>query len=471
MAQIPAPKKKKKSNKTLYIIIGGIAVLIVFLLVGKQAGWIGKPNEIEVELAKSKRVSIEEKVSASGTVQPVIEVKMAPEVSGEIIDLNIEDGDSVTLGQLLVKIRPDLWLSQLERSEAALNQQRANELSAEAGLSRAKATFIRAEQDYKRQEKLWSEKVISEADWQLAQQNFEVARNDRQSAEQSLEASRQLVKSTEASVKESRENVRRTSVLAPMKGIVSKLNVKKGERVVGTNQMQGTEMLRIADLRKMEVRVNVNENDIVRVHLNDSVNIDVDAYANQNKRFKGLVTNIANTAKDKLSADAITEFEVRILILSESYQDLAKQGNKYPFRPGMTASVEILTNRKENVMSVPLAAVTTRNPKDLDADKKEEGQDGPPASNNNRAEDEKKDSNKKKEDKVVVFVNNGGVAKMIEVKTGISDYDNIEILEGVKDSTEVIIGPFLAVSKRLKDGDKIRTKPKDDKKDKETTSK
>jgi HlyD family secretion protein len=468
MAQIPVAQKKKKSNKTLYYIIGGIAVLIIFLFVGKSAGWIGKPNEIEVELAKSKRVSIEEKVSASGTVQPVIEVKMAPEVSGEIIDLNIEDGDSVALGQLLVKIRPDLWLSQLERSEAALNQQRANELSAEAGLSRAKATFIRAEQEYKRQEKLWAEKVISEADWQLAQQNFEVARNDKQSAEQSLEASRQMVKSTEASVKESRENVRRTSVVAPMKGIVSKLNVKKGERVVGTNQMQGTEMLRIADLRTMEVRVNVNENDIVRVHLNDSVNIDVDAYANQNKRFKGIVTNIANTAKDKLSADAITEFEVRILILSQSYQDLARQGNRYPFRPGMTASVEILTNRKENVMSVPLAAVTTRNPKDLDLENKE-GQDGPPASNNNRAEDDKKQTNKKKEDKIVVFVNNGGVAKMIEVKTGISDYDNIEIVEGVQDSTEVIIGPFLAVSKRLKDGDKIRTKPKDEKK--ETASK
>lgn len=459
-------QKKKKSNKTLYIVIGGISLLIVVLLIGKSQGWIGKPNEIEVEVAKSKRVTIEEKVSASGTVQPVVEVKIAPEVSGEVIELSVEDGDSVALGQQLVKIRPDLWLSQLERSEAALNQQRANVLSADAGLSRAKATSIRAEQDYRRQEKLWNEKVISEAEWQLAKQNFEIAKNDLASAEQSLEAAKQMVKSTEASVKESRENVRRTLVVAPMKGIVSKLNIKKGERVLGTNQMQGTEMLRIADLRVMEVRVNVNENDIVRVNLKDSVNIDVDAYATQNKRFKGIVTNIANTAKDKLSADAITEFEVRILVLSSSYTDLAQKGNKYPFRPGMTASVEILTNKKDNVMSVPLAAVTTRNPNDIASSEDENQQGGPPSDNSNRAVDDKKDVNKKKEDKVVVFVNENGTAKMVEVKTGVSDYDNIEIITGIKDSTEVVIGPFLAVSKRLKDGDKIRLKPKEEKKDK-----
>jgi HlyD family secretion protein len=455
-------QKKKKSNKTLYYIIGGLIVVIVALLVGKQQGWIGKPNEIEVELAKAKRVSIEEKVSASGTVQPVIEVKIAPEVSGEIIELNVEDGDSVALGKPLVKIRPDAWLSQLERSEAALNQQRANVLSSEAGLSRAQATAIRAEADYQRQEKLWNEKVISESDWQLSKQNYEISKNDLAAAQQTLEAAKFIVKSTEAGVKEARENVRKTLVIAPMKGIVSKLNVKKGERVLGTIQMQGTEMLRIADLRQMEVRVNVNENDIVRVQLGDSVNIDVDSYANQGKRFKGIVTNIANTAKDKVSADAITEFEVRILILTSSYDDLAKQGNKYPFRPGMTASVEILTNKKDNVMSVPLAAVTTRNPNDLKQDAENKEQQGP-GNTSNRAVDDKKDQAKKKEDKVVIFVNEKGTAKMIEVKTGISDYDNIEIITELKDSTEVVIGPFLAVSKRLKDGDKVREKPKEDK--------
>ncbi len=332
-------------------------------------------------------------------------------------------------------------------------------------MSRAEETFIRAEQDFKRQEKLWNEKVIAEADWQLAKQNYEVAKNDLASAKQSLEASGFVVKSTEASVRESRESVRKTSVVAPMKGIVSKLLVKQGERVVGTAQMTGTEMLRIADLNKMEVRVNVNENDIVRVHLNDTVLIDVDAYSNTGKEFKGIVTNIANTARDKASTDAITEFEVRILILRSSYEELIKQGNKYPFRPGMTASVEIITKIKAGVLSVPLAAVTTRNP-----DEKGGEQKGGPPSNNDDAP-KVTDSSKPKEkmaDKVVVFINDKGVAKMVEVKTGISDYDNIEILSGVSDSTEVVTGPFLVVSKRLKEGDKIIQAPKpDDKKGKD----
>lgn len=453
-------KQKTKSNKIVYYLIGGVVVVILFLVVGKSMGWIGKSKDIEVELAKAGRSSIVEKVSASGTVQPVIEVKIAPEVSGEIIELYVEDGDSVKAGELLVKIRPDVWLSQLERTEAGLSQQRANAVSAQAALSGSKAQFIRAEADYKRQERLWNEKVIAESDWQLAKQNFEVAKNNLASAEQSVEASKFVVKSTEASVRESSENVRRTAVVAPMKGIISKLGVKKGERVVGTAQMTGTEMLRIADLNKMEVRVNVNENDIVRVHLNDTVLIDVDSYASTNKEFKGIVTNIANTAKDKLSADAITEFEVRILILRSSYEDLIKQGNKFPFRPGMTASVEIITKRKANVLSVPLASVTTRSEKGTE--KKEENNDN----NNERKVVNDKAAVEKKADKVVLFINEKGVAKMVEVKTGISDYDNIEILEGLKDSVEVVTGPFLVVSKRLKDGDKIQVaKKKDEKKE------
>jgi HlyD family secretion protein len=459
-------KQKKKSNKLLYIGIGVVAFLILFLIIGKSQGWIGKAKTIEVDVTKAKKVSITEKVSASGTVQPVTEVKLAPEVSGEIIDLTVEDGDSVRLGEILVKIRPDILLSQLERSEAALSQQQANMESAKASLARAQATQMRAEQDFKRQEKLWNEKVISEADWQLAQQNFKIAKNDLKSAEQALEASKFVVNSTEAGVRESRENVRRTSVLAPMKGVVSKLNVKKGERVVGTAQMAGTEMLRIADLNVMEVRVNVNENDIVRVHYSDSVIIDVDAYGNV-KQFKGIVTNIANTARDKASTDAITEFEVRILILQSSYDDLIKKGNRYPFRPGMTASVDIVTTRKENVLSVPLASVTTRNPDEKELGENKSGDND----NNNDDKPQVTDSSKpkapEKKDKVVVFVNENGVAKMVEVKTGISDYDNIEITSGLTDSSEVVTGPFLVVSKRLKDGEKISIKKKEDEKKKE----
>lgn len=454
-------RTSKLAGKKLYYLIGGLVVLIIVLLVGRQKGWIGKSKQIEVEVTKAFTGDIVEKVAASGTVQPVVEVKIAPEVSGEIIELNIEDGDSVLIGKPLVKIRPDAWLSQLERSEATLNQQRANVASAEAGLNRAQATFIRSEADFKRQEKLWSEKVISESDWQLARQNYDVARTDLASARQSLEAARYIVKSTEASVKESRENVRKTLIVAPMTGVVSKLNVKRGERVVGTIQMQGTEILRIADLNKMEVRVNVNENDIVRVHLTDTVLIEVDSYASQGKQFKGIVTNIANTAKDKLSADAITEFEVRILILPSSYQDLVNKGIRYPFRPGMTASVEILTNRKNKVLMVPLSTVTTRNPDD--EGQPEEGEKPAEEESSNRAEVKKSDISKKKADKIVVFVKEGELAKMVEVKTGISDYDNIEILSGIKNGQEIVSGPFSVVSKRLKDGDKVRIKEKDDK--------
>jgi HlyD family secretion protein len=445
-------KQKQKSNKMIYWLIGAVTVLLIFFLVGKSAGWIGKPSEIEVEFAKVKRVTIVEKVSASGTVQPVTEVKIAPEVSGEIIDLLIEEGDSVKQGETLVKIRPDTWQSQLERAEAGLSEQRANLEQSKSNLLRTQATFTRAESEYKRQEKLWNDKVISEADWQLAKQNYEIAKNDVLSAEQSVEAAKYVIRSTEAALREARENFRKTSVVAPMNGIVSKLIVKNGERVVGTATMAGTEMLRIADLNKMEVRVNVNENDIVRVHLGDTAIIDVDAYSSDKKEFKGVVTLIANTAKDKVSADAITEFEVRILILSSSYQDLVKGGNKFPFRPGMTASVDIMTTTKKNILSVPLAAVTTRNPEE---EKKSEEEKGQNSNAKPTAVDQSKVA-KKTEDKTVIFINDKGVAKMVEVKTGISDYDNIEILSGISDSTEVITGPFLAISKRLKEGDKVR---------------
>jgi HlyD family secretion protein len=453
-------KQKKNSNRTIIFLIGGLVVVVILLFAAKAMGWIGKPSELEVEISKAKLVTIIEKVSASGTVQPVTEVKLAPEVSGEIRELLVEEGDSVKKGQLLVKIRPDTWVSQLERAEAALNQQRANQVASEASLARAEATFTRSEQEFKRQEKLWNEKVISESEWQLAQQNFKVAENDLKSAKQTVQASKYIVRSSEASLREAQENVRLTSVLAPMNGIVSKLSVKKGERVVGTQTMAGTEMMRIADLNAMEVRVNVNENDIVRVHQGDTAIIDVDAYSSQEKQFRGLVTLIANTAKDKASADAITEFEVRVIILNSSYKDLIKKESKFPFRPGMTASVEILTNRKNGVLSVPLASVTTRDPNEKSGEKKG---DGPEEPKENTADNKPAP---KKVEKTVIFVNDHGTAKMVEVKTGISDYENIEVVSGISDSTEVITGPFLAVSKRLKDGDKVRKTAKKDPKSK-----
>ncbi len=447
-------RQKQKSNKVIYWLIGALVFIILFLVVAKSAGWIGKPKEMEVELAKVKRVTIVEKVSASGTVQPVTEVKIAPEVSGEIIELRVEEGDSVKRGDLLVKIRPDTWESQLQRAEASLSQQRANLAQAEANLNAARAGAIRAEQEFQRQKTLWDQKVISEADWQLANQNYTIAKTDVTAAEKGVEAARYVIRSTEASLREAQENFRKTSVVAPMGGVVSKLLVKKGERVVGTATMTGTEMLRIADLNIMEVRVDVNENDIVRVSLGDTAIIDVDAYASAEKEFKGVVTLIANTAKDKTSADAITEFEVRILILESSYRDLVESGNRFPFRPGMTASADIITTRKENVLSVPLAAVTTRNPNQAAGP----GQSGPPNQNASQTQNQNQNTPPKAETpKTVIFVNDNGVAKMKEVKTGISDYDNIEILSEISDSTEVVTGPFLVVSNRLKEGDKIRS--------------
>lgn len=449
--------KKRKSNKWLYYLIGAAVVLVVFLVIGKSAGWIGKAKEMEVELASVKKVSITEKVSASGMVQPVVEVKLSPEVSGELIELNVEEGDPVKEGDILAKVRPDNFEAAVQQSEASLNQQKANLASSEASLARAKATFQRAKQDYDRQEKLWGERVISEADWQLAQQNYAVAESDLKSAEKSVDAARYIVKSSEASLSQQRENLRRTTVTAPMSGTVSKLNVEQGETVLGTQQFQGTEIMRIADLNQMEVRVDVNENDIIRVSLGDTAIIDVDSYSHLEKEFKGIVTAIANTANDKASADAVTEFEVRIKILNSSYADLVKEGNRYPFRPGMTASVEIITQRKDNVLSVPLSAVTTRDP-----NKKKPGRGNDEGEEQASTDDEKKAI--KEETKEVVFVNENGTAKMVEVETGISDYENIEITKGLTIDQKVVSGPFLVVSKRLEDGDKIAAK--ESKKDK-----
>jgi len=402
---------------------------------------------MEVEFSTASYKTIIEKVSASGTIQPEVEVKLSPDVAGEIIELNVEEGDSVKIGDRLIKIRPDNWQSALDRTLANLNQQKANQADAKARFERAKATYDRAKLEYERQKKLYDEKVISDSDWELSLSNYKISESDLNSAGESVNAAEFIVKSSQASVDEARENLRLTTVLSPMNGTVSKLSVEKGERVVGTQQMAGTEMLRIADLNLMEVRVNVNENDIIRIGVGDTAIIEVDSYAYLKKEFRGIVTQIANTANDKASPDAVTEFEVRIRVLNESYKDIInKNGIKNPLRPGMTASVDIITERKEKVLSVPLAAVTTRG--NDEGGEKKEGEDAPPA--------EAAPATRASQVKEVVFINDAGKAKKVEVKTGISDFENIEILEGVKDGDEVISGPFLAVSKRLKDGEAVQ---------------
>ncbi|MGY6743439.1 MAG: efflux RND transporter periplasmic adaptor subunit [Cecembia sp.] len=423
---------KKKSNKTIYILLGVLGAIILFAIIGRSAGWIGGQKELSVETAKAKKASITEKVSASGVVEPEIEVKLSPDVAGEIIELNVIEGDSVKVMDLLVKIRPDNFISALDRARANLNQNKANLAQSNANLKRAEAQFIRAELEYKRNEKLFQDKVISDADWEQFQANFLTAKNDLDAAQQSVLAAEFIVKSSQATVDEAAENLRLTNVYSPVNGIVSKLLVEKGERVVGTQQMAGTEMLRLADLSRMEVRVNVNENDIIRISMGDTTIIDVDSYAATGKKFKGVVTSIANSANTKASPDAVTEFEVKIRILNDSYADLITERNKYPFRPGMTATVDIITQRKDNVLSVPLAAVTTRD------DRVTESPDG---------------SSRSKE---LVFVMEEGKAKIIEIKTGISDFDNIEVLEGLSEGQEIVSGPYFIVSRQLKDGDAIK---------------
>jgi HlyD family secretion protein len=448
-----AKTKKKKSNKVIWILLGVFAVLIVVAVFVQK----NKKKETEVETTTPKRITIVEKISASGMVQPVTEVKLSPDVAGEIIMLDVEEGDSVVLGDLLVKIRPDNYISAVQRAEASLNTQKANWQSAKSNLARAEATYERARLEKERNEKLFAQNVISSSEWELAQQNFKIATNDLESAKASVNAALYVVKSSQASLDDALENLRKTSMYAPISGTVSKKSVELGERVVGTSQFAGTEMLRLADLNEMEVRVDVNENDIIRISEGDTAIIDVDAYTYLEKTFKGVVTQIANTAKDKVSADAVTEFEVRIRILRSSFEELEAEGYVYPFKPGMTASVDIITETKTNVLALPLASVTVRTEAELaESMKGEEGEE----------ESDSKSSSSDDENVEVIFVNDGGVAKVVRVKTGLSDFENIEILNDLSDTVEVVTGPFLIVSKRLKDGDLIVSKS-DDKNNKE----
>ncbi len=437
--------KKKSSKKTLYILLGIVAILIIAVVIGKKSGAIGQPPSTSVDMQEAQKRTIIEKVNASGTVQPVIEVKMSPDVAGEIMELTVEEGDPVEKGELLVKIRPDNFISALERAKANLNQQRANLAQAEAAYERSKAQAKRAEQDFDRQKQLYEENVISKSDFETAQANYAVAKNDMVAAEKNVLAARFMVQSSQASVNEAQENLRRTTIYSPVDGTVSKLNVELGERVVGTQQMAGTELMRIANLNNMEVRVDVNENDIIRINVGDTAIIEVDSYTYMDKEFRGIVTAIANTAKEKVSNDAVTEFQVKVKILNESYKDLVEKDGDSPFRPGMTASVEIMTNTMKNVLTVPLSSVTLRAPK-IEKDSLAE-------------EQEKSVETKNQEQLEVVFVvQEDNTVKMTPVETGISDFDNIYIKNGLNSGDKVVSGPFLVVSKTLEDGDLVEAK-------------
>jgi HlyD family secretion protein len=456
---------KNKSNRIWWILLAIVAVLLIGLFVAKKAGWINSEKPTEVELAKVTKSNLIETVSASGKIQPEIEVKITPDVPGEIIALYVKEGDSVKMGQLLLKIQPENYVSVVDRFRAGVNQSKATAEQSKASISRAESQVLRAQMEYNRQKKLLDEKVISQAEFETSEANMKIARQDLQAAKASYEAANFGIRSAEAALKDAAENLRKTNIYAPMNGIVSKLAVELGERVVGTSQMAGTEMLRIANLNNMEVRVNVNENDIIRVALKDTVIVDVDAYSSAGKKFRGIVTQIANTANgsgssltgSSNSTESVTEFEVRIKILPSSYRELVTSapGGRYPFKPGMTATVDIISDTKNQVLAVPISAVTTRTAK---SESETEGEDKKEDGDENQIGFSKKDGIEKKEKpKEIVFINEKGVAKKREVSTGITDTQagTIEIISGLKAGEEIITGPFLEVSKKLKDGDKV----------------
>jgi HlyD family secretion protein len=456
---------KKSSNKIWWILGGVVLLLGGGLALAKQKGWIGKEPSTEVEFTKAKKADIIERVSASGKIQPEVEVKLSPDVSGEIVGLYVTEGDSVRAGQLLLKIKPDNYESLFARAEAQVNSARASVEQSKSGQSQSESRLLKAKIDYDRNKKLHDDKVISDADFDQFNSQYLVAKQDVESSKANVLAAEFNVKSSQAALKEARANLTKTTIYAPQSGTVSKLNVELGERVVGTSQMAGTELLRIANLNKMEVRVNVNENDITRVSMNDTVIIDVDSYSASGRKFKGIVYEIASSANGlgssaaaaAVSSDAVTEFEVKIRVLRSSYSDLIVGKRSYPLKPGMTASVEIITNRKMGVLSVPLATVTTRDPTMKPEGDKKEGDD------NNNQEPEK--VIKKDKIKEVVFVmDKDSKAKLREVKTGISDFENIEILSGLKEGETIISGPYITVSKKLKEGELVMKKKVEEKK-------
>ncbi|MFM7018954.1 efflux RND transporter periplasmic adaptor subunit [Flavobacterium sp.] len=418
------------SKKKIYIIIGVIVALIIVLIALSKAGVIGKnDNSIEVDTAKANEITIVETVSATGKIQPEIEVKISSQVSGEIIDLPIKEGQVVKKGDLLVKINPDLYTSGLNRSVS-------NYSGTKSGLNQADASFKEAEASYQRNKTLYEKGIISKSDWDKATASFEVAKANKQTAYFN-------VQSASASVKEAKDNLGRTTIYSPNDGTISKLSVELGERILGTQQMAGTELLRVANLNNMEVEVDVNENDIVKINIGDETKIQVDAYLK--KEFKGVVTSISNSASTATTADQVTNFKVKVRILKESYQDLiaGKPETYSPFRPGMTATVDIITKRKEKVIGIPISSVVIKS--DTAATPKIEVADS--------GDKVKSKSDKKLE---CVFVKVGDKAKIRIVKTGIQDDTNIEILSGLKKGDEVITGPYVTVSKDLNSGDKVK---------------
>jgi len=412
-----------KNNKILKILLPAVIILIIFAVIGKKQGWFGKALSVKVAVETVEKRTVIETITANGKIQPEKEVKISPDVAGEIVELTVKEGDSVVKGQLLCRIKPDIYVSQRDRSLAAIS-------SAKARQAQSEAQFLQAELSFKRSKQLFDEQTVSKSEFEQAQATYTVAKSE-------VDAAKYSVISSEASLKEANENLQKTSIYAPMTGIVSMLLVELGERVVGTSMMTGTEMMRVADLSRMEAQVQVNENDIVKVKLGDTTLIEVDAYLDQ--KFKGIVTEIANSAKTSgVSADQVTNFDVKILVIPDSYKTLVSAGDKNPFRPGMSATVDIQTNSKSGIITVPIQSVTTRT-------------DSTKITN----------TNSDKEIRTILFVADGVYARAKDVKTGIQDNTYIEILSGVSVGEKVISAPFSAISKKLSDSTLIEVVKKE----------
>lgn len=446
-------------NKKLLWTIVSLVLLIVVFVTLKKTGVIGKEDGLNVSAEKADMRTIIETVNASGKVYPEIEVKVSPDISGEIVELNVNEGDSVTKGQVLARIYADIYSTQRDQVAAGVNQAKAQLANSAASIGGLKATLDNAKQVYDRQLKLYNDKVTSRQEFEQAQQALRSAEANFNGAREGLKGTQAAISGAEAQLARANKDLSRTTLVAPMNGIISLLAVKKGERVVGTAQMAGTEMMRVADMRSIEIRVDVGENDIPKVKIGDTAVVEVDAYTN--RKFKGLVYKIANpmtAASAAGGSSEVTNYKVHIRLLQTSYQDLLVAGNSFPFRPGMSASADIQTKTKLNVLSIPLNAVTTRDKSELKAgassskeDKKEEAA---PAS-------DKKSLESDDSEEVVFVLQKDNRVKKVKVKTDIQDLNYIEIVDGLKVGDQVITGPYNSVSKLIKDSSLVKVVSKD----------
>jgi len=454
-------------KKLIWIIV--ILLILVIGLVGlKKAGVFGKDEGMKVSAEKVSKRTIVETVTASGKIYPEIEVKMSPDISGEIVELNVQEGDSVKKGQQLAKIYADIYTTQRNQAEAQVLQQQAMVSNYSAQLPGLKATMEQLGAQYERQKQLMEQKVISKSEFETADAAFKKAQADYNAALQNVKANVASVSSAEANLQVAAKNLSRTTLVSPLDGVISQLNVKKGERVVGNSMMAGTEMMRVADMSKIEAIVDVGENDIPKVHLGDSAFVEVDAY--NNRKFRGVVTQIASSVASAtassgssggVSTNDVTNYKVHIRLTPDSYKDLIEPSKKKSlvFRPGMTASADIQTKTHQMVLSVPINAVTTR---EKDSDKAVEAKKDQTASTDNGMAEAKTVSTPAGDlDEIVFVLQKDNTVKKVKVKTDIQDINNIEILDGLSEGQEVITGPYGTVSKLLKDGTKVSVTPKE----------